>query len=101
MAEPERIILERAEDGESWRMLGEVADAEGHSTCKIKFSQEEDAEGHTFKVRLLSQDEEDTEGHSAIRIKFGLEPDGEDKDGQPLYRLSAQDAEGHSVKVKY
>jgi hypothetical protein len=82
MADPGRIELERAEDGERWRVRTPGKDVEGHMPLMKRFAvEDEDAEGHGFRFP-----------------RFSLEPDGEDENGEPLYRIEGEgDAEGHAL----
>ena len=74
-----RIILEPVGDGTRYRVQVEDGNVEGHG-FRIKLSEsEEGAEGHGFKFR-----------------GFSVEPDGTDADGEPLFRLTGEDAEGHA-----
>lgn len=84
MSGPERIILEPVGDGTRYRVQVEGGDVEGHG----------------IRVRLgFSESEEGAEGH-AFRVKgFSVEPDGSDADGEPLFRLTGEDAEGHAIKI--
>jgi hypothetical protein len=107
----EAIRLERARDGEHWRLRWEGSDLEGHAYRGRGFTAEpvgeggqalykldfgEDTEGHGARVRVFDADgnEEDAEGHGKWR-RFTAEPAGEE-DGQPLYKLDfGEDTEGH------
>jgi hypothetical protein len=59
---------------------------------------EGDAEGHAFRIKGFSEEEQDAEGHA--RIRLSLEPTGEEEGGDPVFRVKADgdDAEGHAKR---
>lgn len=83
MADPERIIFERAGDGEHWKVRTEGGDTEGHG----------------FRVRFENEAGGDTEGHARRLPGFSAEPAGEEG-GEPLYKLDfgGEDTEGHRYR---
>jgi hypothetical protein len=117
MADEGRIELERAGDGERWRVRHAGGDVEGHAFRAGKFAVEgEDAEGHAMRGKLsLEPDGEDEGGEPLFRIgaggdleghlargrgAFTLEPTGEEQGGDPVYRMlfDGDDAEGHLAR---
>lgn len=72
MAEVDKIILERAEDGEHWKVQAEGDEAEGHAFKIGKRSIEATPAGEQDGEQLYRVDfgGEDTEGHG-YRISDG------------------------------
>jgi hypothetical protein len=97
MTNPDRITLERY-DEQRYRVPVERGDAEGHGRKLAGFSGEEgDVKGHGRNWGF-SEEEEDTEGHGIRGFRFSVEPAGEDEQGEPLYRIAGEDAEGHGKR---
>jgi hypothetical protein len=80
----DRIELERAGDGERWRVRHMGGDVEGHRRYARFAVEDEDVEGHRRYAR------------------FSLEPDGEDEGGEPLFRIAGEgDVEGHGTRIRF
>jgi hypothetical protein len=80
----DRIELERAGDGERWRVRHMGGDVEGHRRYARFAVEDEDAEGHRYRGYL------------------SLEPDGEDEGGEPLFRIAGEgDVEGHGTRIRF
>ena len=78
MADQERIIFERAGDGEHWRLIVEGGDVEGHVFKFRGFSAEPAGEEGGERVYKLDFSGDDAEGHrfrwSDARLKREIRP---------------------------